>query len=87
MYKHLIYRGFDIQETEQSWIISMNSDGETSYKNYPATELLKTDFKTEEDVYNQINKIKKELKNDLTITIWLYENYSQCAGQSFYLVY
>ena len=41
MYKHLIYRGFDIQETEQSWIISMNSDGETSYKNYPATELLK----------------------------------------------
>ena len=32
MYKHLIYRGFDIQETEQSWIISMNSDGETSYK-------------------------------------------------------
>ena len=64
MYKYLIYRGFDIQETEQSWIISMTSDGETSDKNYPATELLKTDFKTEVDVYNQIDRIIKELKND-----------------------
>ena len=51
-----IYRGFDIKETEQGWIVLS--------KDYPATELLKTDFKTEEDVYNQINKIKKELKND-----------------------
>ena len=51
-----IYRGFDIKETEQGWIVLS--------KDYPATELLKTDFKTEEDVYNLINKIKKELKND-----------------------
>ena len=72
MYKHLIYRGFDIQETEQSWIISMNSDGETSYKNNPATELLKTDFKTEEDVYNQINKIKKEISEKRAANDFVY---------------
>ena len=51
-----IYRGFDIKENEQGWIISS--------KDYPATELLKTDFKSEADVYNQINKIKKESNND-----------------------
>ena len=72
MYKHLIYRGFDIQETEQSWIISMTSDGETSYKNYPATELLKTDFKTEEDVYNKINKIKKEISEKRAANDFVY---------------
>ena len=51
-----IYRGFDIKENEQGWIISS--------EDYPATELLKTDFKSEEDVYNQIDKIKKESRND-----------------------
>ena len=59
-----IYRGFDIKETEQGWIVLS--------KDYPATELLKTDFKTEEDVYNQINKIKKEISEKRAANDFVY---------------
>ena len=49
----VIYRGFYITETKAKWTISS-----ITY-NYPAVELLKTDYKTAEAVYTKIDGIRK----------------------------